>query len=199
MSNNNLRSLDKKVAKSKKIYKPILDNPYVNEINLFPHVENQQLVWQLLQDNVLNKCKMLKADVAGWPFEIYTGFNNVVEQLSNNKNDENPSNKKMYLFVCNRDSGVSSILLQQLPLLCYKANTRIIQLPKGAFPVISSSLATLSETAKCLAPYSDGILLLLDSPKLNKSFTGQLDANVAPLNFPWLDVVYKPANLMSSS
>ncbi|CCH59652.1 hypothetical protein TBLA_0B08370 [Henningerozyma blattae CBS 6284] len=187
---NSLKSLDKKISSKKNVYRPVLDNPYTNESNLFPRVNDQALIWNLLQVNVLNKCKLLaNIDQSEWPFKIYSGFNNVIAQIT-----ELDSSSKAYLFVCNRDPGISKVLLQQLPLLCFQKNVTVVQLPKGSFSVMSEALGYLKAN-DYIAQYSDGLLLLFDTPQLNKSFVTKLDTNVEPLSFPWLNPVYKEAKV----
>lgn len=183
-----LKSLDKNIVKKRQVYKPILDNPFTNESHLWPHVEEQQFVWELLRTTVLCKVKNF-ADVPldKWPWDILSSYNEIVTYLEDSKSDED-----VILYVCNKDPGVSSVLLQQIPLLCYMSNCNVtlVQLPKGSLPIIQQSLD--SSPLQCL----DGLLLLRCNGKINSQFVTQVTSKVASLQFPWLqNVKYQPTNV----
>ncbi|EDO17964.1 hypothetical protein Kpol_1054p10 [Vanderwaltozyma polyspora DSM 70294] len=184
VSGNSLKALDKKIAKRRQVYRPILDNPYTNEGKLWPIVEDQHIVWELLQSTILSKCKNLTIDDE-WPWDISYSFNDIVSILSGT--DE--SNSPVLLFVCNKDAGVPSVLLQQVPLLCYtsKVKVTLVQLPRNSLQVILDSLPIDN---------FDGMLLLKCNSKINSNFTDLILSKVAPLNFPWLDnLKYEPSNI----
>ncbi|CAI4035845.1 hypothetical protein SMKI_14G0540 [Saccharomyces mikatae IFO 1815] len=168
-----LKSLDKKVAKRRQVYKPVLDNPFTNEAHMWPHVHDQPLVWQLLQCSILNKLAHIQSK-DDYPWELYTEFNDIVQYLSS----EGGSSDPVCLFVCNKDPDVPLVLLQQIPLLCYMAPmvVKLVQLPKSAMAIF-----------KPVSKY--GMLLLRCDDRVDRKFVSQIQKNVDPLRFPWLDAV----------
>lgn len=184
-----LKTVDKKINKRKQVYRPILDNPFTNEGHMWPHVEEQRFVWELLETTVLSKVKKF-ADIppGDWPWDIETDFNNIVKQLDGTTGVK----EDVILYVCVKDSGVSSVLLQQIPLLCYmyEGNVMLVQLPRGSFPLIKESIAQSPLECK------DGLVMLRCNDKLNKNFVEQVKSRVAPLQFPWLkSIKYLPADI----
>lgn len=172
-----LKSLEKKIAKRRQVYKPVLDNPFTNEAHLWPHVHDQPLIWQLVQSSILNKLAHMQSKEE-YPWELYTDFNDIVQYLSSDRGNSDP----VYLFVCNKDPGVPLALLQQIPLLCYMAPmpVKLVQLPRSALPAF-----------KTVSKY--GLLLLRCDDRVDRKFVSQVDRNVDPLQFPWLSAVkYQP-------
>lgn len=55
---NSLQKEEKRVAKRRQVYKPILENPFTNEAKLWPHVTDQKLVLELLEEKVLKRWKL---------------------------------------------------------------------------------------------------------------------------------------------
>lgn len=173
MSGNSLREADKKVARRRQVYKPVLSNPFTNEEQLWPHVEDQQLVLQLLQNTVLNKLPHLSGtDRAQWPFDIVTDFNDIYNYLNNGENELD------LLFVCNRDPDVPSVVLQQIPLLTFVSahDTTLIQLPRGSLAMIQQYIDL---------PY--GMLLIQDNGKIDQKFIDQMKEQVGTQSLPWLE------------
>lgn len=181
---SSLKSIDKRVSKRRQIYKPILDNPFTNESHLWPHVEDLHFIWELVRSTILSKVNNY-ADIPleDWPWDIMTSYNDIVSCLSESKAGEGD----VILFACNKDSGVPSVLLQQIPLLCYTSdlNVKLVQLPKGSLSILQESFAL--SPLRCV----DGLLLLRCNDKLNESFVSQIQSKVEDLKFPWLDPVVK--------
>ncbi|CAI4049350.1 Pop3p SKDI_14G0520 [Saccharomyces kudriavzevii IFO 1802] len=175
-----LKSLDRKIAKRRQVYKPVLDNPFTNEAHLWPHVRDQPLIWQLLRSSILNKLAHIQSGEE-YPWELYTEFNDIVQYLRSDQGNTDP----VCLFVCNRDPDVPLVLLQQIPLLCYMAPmaVKLVQLPKNA-------MATFKSVSKY------GMLLLRCDDRVDKKFVSQIEKNVDPLQFPWLNAVkYQPTSV----
>lgn len=186
---NSLKALDKKISKRKQVYKPILDNPFTNESRLWPLVNDHQVVWQSLQTTIVSQFKNLEGTpLDAWPWDLLFTFNDIVKHLS----DDNGTSPKdpVLLFVCNKDSGVPSVMLQQIPLLCFmsKVDVTLVQLPKNSYNVLADALPT--------EDVFDGLLLIRCNDKLNDKFVSQIKAKVEPLKFPWLnDVKYQKTNV----
>ena len=174
---NSLKAADKRIAKRRQVYKTILSNPFVNEEQIWPRVLNQQHVIELLQKYVLNKLQHLielKIDKTEWPFTIITNFNKIYKIFSDN-NIKSYGNQ-MILFVCNKDSEVPLVMLQQLPLLTSMSQKDIIlvQLPKGTLSILQKYIAL---------PYG---LLLLPTNQLDPIFVNQIIEQVSKQNLKWL-------------
>lgn len=170
-----LKSIDKKVAKKRQVYKPVLDNPYTNEAHLWPRVDEQQFVWELLQTSILVKtANYAELPVEQWPWDLAVAYNEIVEFLES-------QSQEVFLFVCNKDAMVSSVLLGQIPLLCQMSDCQVtlVQLPKGSLQVLQRYLPALKE----------GLLLLQCNEKLGENFVAQIKSRVSELEFPWLDDV----------
>lgn len=184
-----LRAADKKISKKKQIYRPILDNPFTNEGHMWPHVEEQPFVWELLESTILSKARQFAhVPPKEWPWDIVTDFNEIARLLDGTVGVK----EDVILYVCVKDSGVSSVLLQQIPLLCYmyEGNVTLVQLARGALPQIRAALAETPLECK------DGLLMVRCNDKINENFVKQVKARVAPLQFPWLDKVkYLPADV----
>lgn len=184
-----LKAVDKKIAKRKQVYRPILDNPFTNEGCMWPHVREQQFVWELLQTTVLNKIQQwTDVPLEEWPWDIATDFNQIAQQLDGTSGNQEP----VILYVCVKDSGISSVLLQQIPLLCYMygGDVTLVQLGRGAFGAIQTAIA--QSPLEC----RDGLLMLRCNDKINDHFVQQVKSRVEPLRFPWLDSVkYLPADV----
>lgn len=175
-----LKSLDRKIAKRRQVYKPVLDNPFTNEAHLWPHVHDQPLIWQLLRSSILNKLAHIQSGEE-YPWELYTEFNDIVQYLRSDQGNTD----SVCLFVCNRDPDVPLVLLQQIPLLCYMApmTVKLVQLPKNA-------MATFKSVSKY------GMLLLRCDDRVDKKFVSQIEKNVDPLQFRWLNAVkYQPTSV----
>ncbi|CAI4049342.1 hypothetical protein SKDZ_14G0500 [Saccharomyces kudriavzevii ZP591] len=175
-----LKSLDRKIAKRRQVYKPVLDNPFTNEAHLWPHVHDQPLIWQLLRSSILNKLAHIQSGEE-YPWELYTEFNDIVQYLRSDQGNTD----SVCLFVCNRDPDVPLVLLQQIPLLCYMAPmaVKLVQLPKNA-------MATFKSVSKY------GMLLLRCDDRVDKKFVSQIQKNVDPLQFRWLNAVkYQPTSV----
>ncbi|CAD6641830.1 HN1_G0009840.mRNA.1.CDS.1 [Saccharomyces cerevisiae] len=175
-----LKSLDKKIAKRRQVYKPVLDNPFTNEAHMWPRVHDQPLIWQLLQSSIINKLVHIQSKES-YPWELYTDFNEIVQYLSGAHGNSDP----VCLFVCNKDPDVPLVLLQQIPLLCYMApmTVKLVQLPKSAM-----------DTFKSVSKY--GMLLLRCDDRVDKKFVSQIQKNVDLLQFPWLNAIkYRPTSV----
>lgn len=177
---SSLKALDKKVAVRKQVYKPILSSPYVNDLNNWPHVNEQSVVVELLKSTILNKCAHLTDVPMGkWPWSIEIDYNNIVSLLSSSP----PSieqRRKFLLFACNKDSKyVSPLLLQQIPTLCYLSHHEIylIQLPTGSFDMIRKHGINLQH----------GLLLLHINDQLDPKFVSAIQDRVQAVSLPWLD------------
>lgn len=84
-----LKSLDKKIAKRRQVYKPVLDNPFTNEAHMWPRVHDQPLIWQLLQSSIINKLIHIQSK-ENYPWELYTDFNEIVQYLSGAHGNSDP-------------------------------------------------------------------------------------------------------------
>lgn len=174
-----LKEVDKKLAKKRQVYRPVLDNPFTNERALWPRVADQRFVWELLYTTVLSRIEGLAdVPVSEWPWDLESEYNGIVEVLEKGSDE-------VVLYVCNRDPGVSSVLLQQVPLLCYMSECRVtlVQLPSGSLEAIRQALA--SSPLRC----EDGLLLLRCNDKISRSFCDQMAQQVEQLQFPWLEGV----------
>lgn len=181
-----LKEVDRKLAKRRQVYRPVLDNPFTNERAMWPRVRDPGFVWELLERTVLSRIKGLAGvPVREWPWDLVSDYNGIVEVLET-------GDEEVVLYVCNRDAQVSSVLLQQVPLLCYMSECRVtlVQLPSG-------SLAAIREaTAASPLRFEDGLLLLRCNDKISASFREQIAQQVEPLQFPWLDgVKHLPASV----
>ncbi|CCE66271.1 hypothetical protein TPHA_0P01130 [Tetrapisispora phaffii CBS 4417] len=184
---NSLKAINKKISKRKQVYKPLLDNPFTNESQVWPHVNDQQLVWELLQSDVLSVCKRLKdSDRSEWPLDVAFTFNEINEYLCNNDKDE-----EVLMFACNRDQGVPSVLLQQVPLIAYMSKTKVtlIQLPRNSAQVIVDSLPLGDDSF-------DGFLMVRCNEKINAHFMRTIKSKVSEQKIPWLtNLKYQKANI----
>lgn len=172
---SSLKTIDKKIAKRRQVYKPVLESPFTNETHLWPRVEEQQFVMHLLENTLLTKCKLLKGTPRiEWPWDILTEFNDIVSYLSQK---DGSKKEDVLLFVCNKDPGIASVLLQQLPLLSYMSihEVTLVQLPKGSHSTIEDYL-----------PLPDGMLLVRCNDRINDKFLKQIKTKVDELQFPWL-------------
>lgn len=177
-----LKAIEKHAAQRRQVYKPVLDNPFTNEAHLWPHVTEQQFVWDLVQATVLSKIGNF-SEVAKdqWPWDLSVEYNEIVRFLES-------QSAEVFLFACNRDAMVSSVLLQQVPLMCQMSECEVtlVQLPKGSLQVLQ----------RCLPAAKDGLLMLQCNKKLNCNFVAQIKTRVDKLQFPWLDSVkYRPTSI----
>lgn len=181
-----LKEVDKKLVKRRQVYRPVLDNPFTNERALWPRVKDPQFVWELLNTTVLSKIKGLASvPLNEWPWDLITDYNEIVQLLETGEED-------VVLYVCNRDSDVSSVLLQQIPLLCYmsECSVTLVQLPSGSLQAIQEAIA--SSPLRC----QDGLLLLRCNDKISDNFRDQIAHQVDSLQFPWLEgVKHLPATV----
>lgn len=103
-----LKEVDKKLVKRRQVYRPVLDNPFTNERALWPRVKDPQFIWELLNTTVLSKIKGLASvPLNEWPWDLITDYNEIVQLLETGEED-------VVLYVCNRDSDVSSVLLHNI-------------------------------------------------------------------------------------
>ncbi|AMD22111.1 HGL229Cp [Eremothecium sinecaudum] len=183
-----LSKVQKRIAKKKQVYKPILENPYTNEGEMWPRVSDQALVVELLNNYVLRPLKHA-AEMEGsqCPVEVVAGFNPVMECLVADGPDGTDAARDMLLFVCNKD-GTPSVLLSQIPIAAYMArgNVTVVQLPKG----------TLSKFDECLVgTVHDGLLLVPVIKALDPSFVSNVKKCVQDRKLQWLDPLkYRPAS-----
>lgn len=184
-----LKNLDKQHAQRRQTYRAVLDNPFTNEGSLWPHVRDQQQVWELIQTTLLARCKALsdaELPTSEWPLGITTSFNEIVSHLQSDGNDES-GRSPLLLLVCNKDPGVSSIVLQQIPLLAYMSSAKVtlVQLPRG-------SLATIQAQLK--SDCTEGLLLAWGDEI--RSLVEQVAAKMDTSQLPWLDRVrFEPTAL----
>ncbi|GAV52295.1 hypothetical protein ZYGR_0AG02860 [Zygosaccharomyces rouxii] len=186
-----LKNLDKQHAQRRQTYRTVLDNPFTNEGSLWPHVRDQQQVWELIQTVLLARCRALadaEVPTSEWPIGITASFNEIVSLLQGEKDDNAQSNRGPFLLlVCNKDHGVSSVVLQQIPLLAYMSPHRVtlVQLPRGALPTIQTQLKS-----DC----SEGLLLTWGDEL--QSLVNQIAAKMDLPQLPWLDHVrFEPTAL----
>lgn len=172
---SSVRKEEKRVAKRRQVYKPILENPFTNEGKYWPHVNEQKLVLELLEEKVLKKWKLLhemKSEPEEQLGSVILGFNDIVRKLSDRS--ENP--QKYMLFVCKKDNP--AVLSAQIPILCETSvhDVLLVQLPR-------LSLAKFDDA--CGDKVHDGICLVQTNPHFQD--LGKLVANnVEPLDIPWL-------------
>lgn len=174
------------------MYKPILESPFTNELNSWPHLKDQKFVVQLLKNTILNKCKHLNESsvpISQWPWDILINYNEIVSYLSKTEPSCN-----VILFVCNKDQDIPSILLQQIPILSYISKTKVtlVQLPKGSLDLLRDAIRDKD--------IDNGLLLIQCNDKLDSTFLtqieSQMDTNEQASKFPWLDnLQYKPTNI----
>ncbi|CAR26315.1 hypothetical protein ZYGR_0H01240 [Zygosaccharomyces rouxii] len=186
-----LKNLDKQYAQRRQTYRAVLDNPFTNEGSLWPHVKDQQQVWELIQTILLARCRALAdAEVPApeWPLGITTSFNEIVTLLQHENDDNDQSNRSpLLLLVCNKDHGVSSVVLQQIPLLAYMSPRKVtlVQLPRGALATIQTQLKS-----DC----TEGLLLAWGDEL--QSLVNQITAKIDQPQLPWLDQVkFEPTAL----
>ncbi|CCF56255.1 hypothetical protein KAFR_0A08210 [Kazachstania africana CBS 2517] len=178
MSSNSLKAVEKRVAKRRQVYRPILQSPFVNEEHQWPLVKDQAFVLEVLKTSILSKCQHLQeVPMPEWPWSMLVEYNDIVGYLSGKEDDDALD---VLLFVCNKEPDVPGVMLQQIPLLSYMSSHRvtIVQLPKGSLPIINRLVEL---------PY--GMLLLKCDSKLDPSFQRQIESQVSPVEggFPWLD------------
>lgn len=188
-----VRAVQKQKAKSKQIYKPIFDNPYTNENELWPFVEEQGVIVEMLLASILRPVKVaseMKGEVEQKPICYYAGYNEVMKQLA----AQDTVSNEMLLFVCNKDS-TPAVLLSQIPIAAYMSATRVIlvQLPRGTLDRFDEHLVGMVH---------DGILLVPVLESLDTAFVAKVKRSVAQRALDWLDpLVYKqaPAKLLRTS
>ncbi|CAH01592.1 Pop3p [Kluyveromyces lactis] len=165
---NSLQKEEKRVAKRRQVYKPILENPFTNEAKLWPHVTDQKLVLELLEEKVLKRWKLLQ-DMGNNEESITVGFNEIVDLLSHGKDE-------YMLFVCNKD--LPSVLISQLPILCETSDhtVTLVQLPRLSSAKFDDAFRDVVHDGMCLvrthAHYQD--------------FAKMISTKVEPLSIPWL-------------
>lgn len=186
-----LKSLDKQHAQRRQTYRAVLDNPFTNEGSLWPHVRDQQQVWELIQTVLLTRCRALadaEVPASEWPLGVTTSFNKIISLLQGeDSNSDQAEEGPLLLLVCNKDRGVSSVMLQQIPLLTYMSPyaVTLVQLPRGALPAIQTQL-------KSDCP--EGLLLTWGGEL--QSLLTQIATKIDPPHLPWLDHVrFEPTAL----
>ncbi|CCK72588.1 Pop3p KNAG_0K02250 [Huiozyma naganishii CBS 8797] len=183
---SSLRAIEKKVALRKQVYKTVLGSPFVNEAHMWPRVQDQAVVLELLKGTVLNKCVHLQGVERGqWPLDVATDYNEIVKLLGA---AGGPQELDAILFVCPRDSGIPPVLLQQVPLMCYtsRGTVTLVQLPQGSHKLL------LAEPLYC----KEGLLLVHCNDKLDGKFVAAVRDKTDPLRFPWLDgIAYQRTDL----
>ncbi|CCD22755.1 Pop3p NDAI_0A06000 [Naumovozyma dairenensis CBS 421] len=192
---NSLKALDKKIAKRRQVYKPLLDSPFIRESNYWPRIKDQKIVTHLLQNSILNKCKHFESSSiprSEWPWDILFDFNEIISFLSST--DSHDKDDSAILFVCNKDQDIPAILLQQIPILCYLSQRKVslIQLPRGSLQMFQEAITDRA--------IDNGLLLLRGNSKLDSSFVRQIEYSIEedtnPLTIPWLESLkYKPSDI----
>ncbi|QPG73686.1 hypothetical protein FOA43_000999 [Brettanomyces nanus] len=163
-SSSSLRSLNQK---KRKVFKPILSNPYTRR-NEWPHIEPKIMrsILDLLVDRVLSdtgKYNQLskeekKLDLTVVPEEadyISYGFNSTMKLLENQikqrrqgkLNLSNPDTVS-YVFVCKLDM-TSNLLYLHFPIMSSIAKVKLIQLPKGSNLKLKNALG-IKQTVEIL-------------------------------------------------
>lgn len=185
-----LKSLDKQHAQRRQTYRAVLDNPFTNEGSLWPHVRDQQQVWELIQTVLLARCRALadaEVPASEWPLGVTTSFNKIISMLQGENDNNDQAKGPLLLLVCNKDHGVSSVVLQQIPLLTYMSPyaVTLVQLPRGALPTIQTQLKS-----EC----PEGLLLTWGEEL--QSLLTQIATKIDPPQLPWLDHVrFEPTAL----
>lgn len=196
---NSIKAAEKRVAKRKQVFRPILDNPFTDEAHLWPAVSDHHDVLERFRLTVLQRLKQANEWSQGTsleaPVDVVLGFNNVVEYCEHDgAGSGSDTTVDGFLFVCNKD-GVPAVLLSQLPVLAYtsKRVVKVVQLPKNSLRLFDECLPQTKH---------DGLLLLLNNDKLDRSFATMLENKVGDLHPPWLqgiDYVSAPVKLLSTS
>ena len=174
-----LKNLDRQLAQRRQTYRAVLDNPFTNEGCLWPHVNDQQHVWELIQTSILSRYSALaKVPVHERPLLIITDFNEIVSHLQKGGTTDELNEEKELLLVCHKDQDVPAVTLQQVPLLVYMSqkNVTLVPLPKGAFP----------KSQRLLQQPLDSGLMLVRGPEI-QSLASQIAAKVDKSRLPWLD------------
>ncbi|AGO11129.1 AaceriAFR348Cp [[Ashbya] aceris (nom. inval.)] len=175
-----VRAVEKRVAKKKQVYKPILDNPYTNEAELWPHVREQGVVVELLLNAVLRPLRHARELGGTPPFEVHTGYNDVMERLGR------VDSGAALLFVCTRDT-TPAVLLSQVPLAAHVSamDVTVVQLPSGTLARFDEHLSG--------TPH-DGLLLVPETAAVDAAFVQKVRASVEQRDIPWLEPLrYKKA------
>ncbi|QOU19564.1 hypothetical protein BRETT_003713 [Brettanomyces bruxellensis] len=144
--------------KRRKVFKPILSNPYTRR-NEWPELEYNVMhnIVDLLADDVLRatgnynklssqekaKSAIRKPEEADY---ISFGFNSTMKMMERQiasirkgKFDQSDPNSLSYVFVCKFDM-TSSLLYMHFPVMCCLAKVKLIQLPKGSSAKLKSVL-----------------------------------------------------------
>ncbi|AET39064.1 Pop3p Ecym_3599 [Eremothecium cymbalariae DBVPG len=172
-----IKKAERRIAKKKQVYKAILDNAYANDGQLWPLVDEQGLVVELLDKTILRPLKHSShLGASEKPVQVVTGYNEVMEFLTGACADEGL--KEVFLFVCNKD--LAGVLVEQIPIAAYMSryDVCLVQLPKG-------SLARFTECLEGIA--HDGLLLVpVVKDGLDKTFTSKIRDCVPAQEIPWL-------------
>ncbi|CDO95385.1 unnamed protein product [Kluyveromyces dobzhanskii CBS 2104] len=173
---SSVRKEEKRVAKRRQVYKPILDNPFTNEGKLWPHVTDQNLVFQLLEEKVLKRWKLLQ-EVGKDDACVTVGFNEIVGLLSP-RDTETPSDARdeYLLFVCTKD--LPSVLISQIPILCEisRLTVKLVQLPRFSLARFEDAFKDVKHNGMCLVRADDHY----------KNFARLIADKVESLSIPWL-------------
>lgn len=187
---SSLKDHEKRVAKRKQVYKPILDNPFNISARCWPKVNDQDLISKIFERNILNKIKIYRElkDGSEPPLDYIIDFNKIVEYLRNKDDDA------AIMVVCNKDS-IPKLLLSQIPIMCQlsKHPIKLIQLPKGFL----SKFNDIFDNGE-----HDGMMLLKSNDKVDPSFISQVNKNVQDLSISWLrssKFIKPPVKFLSST
>jgi len=144
--------------KRRKIFKPILSNPYTRR-NEWPNLEYKVMeeIADLLTNNVLratgNYNRLSKQErtetAVKKPEEadyISFGFNSTMKMMEHQitnvrkgKFDRNDPESISYVFVCKYDM-TTSLLYMHFPVMCSLAKVKLIPLPKGSSAKLKNAL-----------------------------------------------------------
>lgn len=174
-----LKNLDRQLAQRRQTYRAVLDNPFTNEGALWPHVNDQQHVWELIQTSILARSAVLGTlPVHEQPVHIITDFNEIVSHLQREQSGDEADKSQELLLACHRDPEVPTVILQQVPLLVYMSprNVTLVPLPRGALSTAQRQLQQSLETG-----------LILVTGKEIDSLASQIAAKVDKPRLPWLD------------
>lgn len=168
---------------TRRVLKPLLDNPYpVTQFPIIPADEQRQILeFLLLQLHPISSWNRLRVKPAEPDImnKITTGFNSTVKQLETQT--RGCKERLVWVFVCKPDIE-PPLLIQHFPVLCYNAQAKLVQLPRGSSAQIGDAL-----DKRC------SILGLYESD-IPTGFRELLN-KVPDIALPWLDNEFRELNV----